>query len=114
MAQLVELEESPEFTRLLDLSEAGDPAGVEYADVTIELADGRTYTSGPIEGPGYDDWPSEEVESKFRWVVRETLEEAPIDDLIAMVRCLPDVNDVSDFVCALPLAVGQDQPAHKS
>jgi len=114
LARLVELEESPEFTRLLDLSDAGDPTGAEYADVTIDLADGRTYTSGPIEGPSWDDWPAEEVESKFRWVVRETLEEAPVDDLIAMVRCLPDVDDVSDFVGALPLAVGRRRSPHTS
>ena len=100
---LVELEESPEFTRLLDLSDAGDPAGAEFADLTIELADGRTFTSGPIQGPGYDDWPAEEVESKFRWVVKETLEEASVEELIAMVRGLPESDDVSDFVGALPL-----------
>jgi 2-methylcitrate dehydratase PrpD len=114
LARLVELEESPEFTRLLDLSDADDPAGKELADVTIELADGRTFTSGPVEGPGYDDWPSEEVESKFRWVLKEILEEAPVGDLIAMVRYLPDITDVSDFVCALSLAVGQHHSAHKS
>lgn len=102
LAQLVELEESAEFTRLLDLSDAGDPTAAEYADVTIELAGGRTFTSGPVEGPGYDDWPSSEVEDKFRWVLKETLEEAPIEDLLAMVRGLPDVDDVSDFVRGLP------------
>jgi 2-methylcitrate dehydratase PrpD len=113
LARLVELEESPEFTRLLDLSDAGDPAGAEYADLTIELADGRAFTSGPAEGPGYDDWPAEEVESKFRWVLKETLGEAPIDDLIAMVRGLPDVDDVSDFVGALPAPVGQQRFAER-
>jgi hypothetical protein len=111
LALLVELDESPEFTRLLDLSDADDQAGAEYADVTIELADGRSYKSGPIEGAGWDDWPGEEVESKFRWVLKETLGEVPIDDLIAMVRGLPDVDDVSDFVCALPVPVGHDRAA---
>ncbi|MEI6449343.1 MAG: MmgE/PrpD family protein [Actinomycetes bacterium] len=111
LARLVELEESPEFTRLLDLSDADDPAGAEYADVTIELADGRSYTSGPIEGSDYDDWPAEQVERKFRWVLKETLGEVPIDDLIAAVRGLPDVDDVSDFVCALPAPVGHDRVA---
>jgi 2-methylcitrate dehydratase PrpD len=103
LARLVELEESPEFTRLLDLSDAGDPAGAEFADLTIELADGRTFTSGPIQGPGYDDWPAEEVERKFRWVLKETLEAAPIENLLARVRGLPESDDVSDFVGALPL-----------
>jgi len=103
LARLVELEHSPEFTRLLGLSDAGDPAGAEYADVTIELADGRTYTSGPVEGPGYDDWPAEEVESKFRWVLKETLEAAPTGDLIMLVRGLPKRDDVRDFVRELPL-----------
>jgi 2-methylcitrate dehydratase PrpD len=103
LAGIVDLEESPEFTRLLDLSNAGDPAGAEYADVTIELADGRTFASGRIQGSDYDDWPAEEVESKFRWVLKETLEEAPIEDLLAMVRGLPESEDVSDFVRELPL-----------
>ena len=103
LAGIVDLEESPEFTRLLDLSNAGDPAGAEYADVTIELADGRTFASGRIQGSDYDDWPAEEVESKFRWVLKETLEEAPIEDILAMVRGLPECDDVSDFVRELPL-----------
>ena len=107
LAGVVELEHSPEFTRLADLSEAGDPTAAEYADVTIELADGRTFSSGAIEGPGYDDWPGEEVESKFRWVVSETLEEARVADLIERVRGLPDVDDVSDFVRALSPVFGQ-------
>jgi 2-methylcitrate dehydratase PrpD len=106
LAGLVELEESPEFTRLLDLSDAGDPAGEEYADVTIELADGRRFTSGPVAGSDYDDWPAEQVDSKFRWVLEETLEGASVEELVAMVRGLPESDDVNDFVRALPLAPG--------
>jgi 2-methylcitrate dehydratase PrpD len=102
LAGLVELEHSPEFTRLLDLSDAGDPAGAEYADVTIELADGHRFSSGTIRGPGYDDWPSSEVENKFRWVLKETLDPEQADRLIALVGCLDGIDDVGDFVRAIP------------
>ena len=75
--------------------------------MTIELADGRRLMSGPVEGSDYDDWPAEEVESKFRWVLKETLEEASVENLIAAVRGLPDVDDVSDFVRAVPGAAAR-------
>jgi 2-methylcitrate dehydratase PrpD len=114
LASLVDIEESPEFTRLLDLSDAGDPAGAEYADVTIELADGRTFTSGPVEGPGYDDWPAEEVERKFKWVVKETLEPGQAERLVALVGRLDGIDDVGDFVCAIPRSRGDNAQASRA
>lgn len=94
IAQKVEIHESEDYTRLYDLSEAGDPAGREVADVLIELKDGSVLDSGCVEGEVYNDWSREEVEAKFRWLTEDILTEPCIDRLIRMARELDSSKDV--------------------
>jgi 2-methylcitrate dehydratase PrpD len=94
LARKVEIRASDEFTRLYDLDEAGDPEGMEAADVTVELDDGRVLTSGVQRAPVYGDWPQDKMEAKFRKLVRGLLGDAATEPLIDMVWRLDELDDV--------------------
>lgn len=101
LARKVEIRASDEFTRLYDLDEAGDPAGMEVADVTVELDDGRVLSSGVQRSPVYGDWPQEQMDAKFRRLVRGLLGDEATDRLIGMVWRFDELDDVRELTTAI-------------
>jgi hypothetical protein len=97
----VEIRASDEFTRLYDLDEAGDPEGMEVADVTVELDDGRVLTSGVQRAPVYGDWPQGKMEAKFRKLVRGLLGDAATERLIDMVWRFDELDDVRELTAEI-------------
>jgi 2-methylcitrate dehydratase PrpD len=106
LASRVEIVESDEFSRLYELDEAGDPKGMEVADVTVELDDGRVLRSGVQRAPVYGDWPREKMEAKFRRLARDLVGDDATERLIEMCwRCgeLDDMRELTGVIrAALP------------
>ena len=103
LASRIEIVVSDEFSRLYALDEAGDPEGMEVADVTVELDDGRVLRSGVQRAPVYGDWPQEKMEAKFRWLVRGLVGDEATERLIEMCwRCdeLEDMRELTSVIRA--------------
>lgn len=99
LASRIELEESPELTRLQELGHAGDPKGGFFAIAEITLTDGRVLRSQPIDaGVKYAGWTEEEVERKFRWLLKDVLAPERIDRLVDLVWHCEDQPDVAELV----------------
>ena len=117
LASKVEIVVSDEFTRLYALDEAGDPEGMEVADVTVELDDGRVLRSGVQRAPVYGDWPREKMEAKFRWLARDLVGDEVTERLIDLCWRCDELDDVRDLTSVFREAlrggeaVGKDPPA---
>jgi 2-methylcitrate dehydratase PrpD len=111
LAGKVEIVASDEFTRLYDLDEAGDPEGMEVADVTIEFEDGRVLTSGVQEAPVYGDWPREKMEAKFRALTRGRLGDEATERLIEMCWRFDELDDVRELTGIIDAAAPVARPS---
>jgi len=96
LAGRILLTENPELTGRYLLSESEQPGGEEGAIVEIELTDGTVL--GPVKGTNVlfpERLPGREVvEAKFRWAAADALGAAQVDDVLSLVRALPDLKDV--------------------
>jgi 2-methylcitrate dehydratase PrpD len=111
LAALVEMEESPEFTRLYDLSCDEDPEGADMAQVVLELADGTRLDSGPVRSEVYPDhpWGREELAEKFRWLAAPVLRPAIVDSLIDMVWGFDRVEDSRELISVIDAGLREGQ-----
>ena len=100
LAALIEVRESQEFTRLYDLSEAGDPEGAELAQVEVVLAGRRRLDSGPVRFEVYaeEGWDRARMEAKFRWLATPVVAPACVDRLVDMIWGFEDVADTRELV----------------
>ncbi len=104
LASKVEIVVSDEFTRLYALDEAGDPQGMEVADVTVELGDGRVLRSGVQPSPVYGDWPPGKMEAKFRWLARGLIGDEATVRLIEMCWHCDELDDVRELTALISAA----------
>jgi len=111
LASRVEIIVSDEFTRLYALDEAGDPEGMEVADVTVELDDGRILRSGVQRAPVYGDWPQGKMEAKFRWLVRDLVGDDATERLIDMCWHVDELNDVRELTSVVRGALIRNEAA---
>jgi 2-methylcitrate dehydratase PrpD len=100
LAQKVEVVESPELNRLCDLFEEGEPRGHWASQVTLILKDGTQFQSA-LEDGGFrfpaPTWDESRMEDKFRWLVRDVLDEPLVDRLVDMVWQFDAVSDVGEL-----------------
>jgi 2-methylcitrate dehydratase PrpD len=101
LAQKVDFQESSEFTRLYDLSEAGEPEGRELARVMVELEDGTLLDSGPVEAEVYSNWPWPEVAAKFRRITAGLVDESRCERLVEAVWHLEELRDLQSLTSLL-------------
>jgi 2-methylcitrate dehydratase PrpD len=101
LAQKVEVVESAKLNRLADLFEQGDPRGHWASQVTLILKDGTQVQSG-LEDGGFrfpaPHWDESRMEDKFRWLMRDVLDEPLVDRLVDVVwrfDALPDVGELT-------------------
>lgn len=99
LASRVELVESAEFSDLYQKFVRGEPGGRYLSAVTLTLRDGRSVSSGPVEGGiRYPQgWDEDQVEEKFRWLAGYVLDPARIDRLVALVKHFDQVLDVREL-----------------
>ncbi len=104
LARKVDLVESEALNDLAEAFERGEREGRWASRVTIVLQDGRTFRTG-LEDGGFHfpaaAWGEAEIEEKFRWLAGHVLDQARIDDLVAMVWDVEDVSDVRDLTAML-------------
>jgi 2-methylcitrate dehydratase PrpD len=99
LASRIDLEESPELSELQHLAEAGDPKGGFFAIAEITLKDGRVLRSAPADaGVKFAGWTEEEVERKFRWLLKDIVEPERIDRLVDLVWHFESAPDVHELV----------------
>lgn len=99
LASRIELEESPELSELHNRGMAGDPKGGFFAIAEITLKDGRVLRSAPADaGVKYSGWTEEEVERKFRWLLKDIVEPERIDRLVDLVWHFEKAPDVQELV----------------
>ncbi len=99
LASRIELEESPELSELHNRGMAGDPKGGFFAIAEITLKDGRVLRSVPADaGVKYAGWTEEEVERKFRWLLKDIVEPERIDRLVDLVWHFDKASDVHELV----------------
>jgi len=111
LANKVEIVVSDEFTRLYALDEARDPEGMEVADVTVELDDGRVLTSGVQRSPVYGDWPRDKMEAKFRALARGFVGDDATERLIDMVWRFDELDDVRELTSVVRGALIRNEAA---
>jgi 2-methylcitrate dehydratase PrpD len=102
LAARVEVEESEEFTRLCGLCEE-DPEYAELARVVLELDDGTSLDSGPVEESPYPNppWDAKDVVAKFRRLTSPTLPEETVDELVRMVLRFDELEDSRELLSVL-------------
>jgi 2-methylcitrate dehydratase PrpD len=105
LADKVEFVASDELQELYVRSESGEPGGMDAARVTIELADGRRLESGLVEHVVYEReaalWDRERMERKTRWLLRQLLSGASLDELVEAVWAFEQFADVREFVAVV-------------
>ncbi len=93
--------ESPEMQRLAELYARGDPKGRFASIVTITLKDGRSYSSGLVDGglrfpqPG---WDASRMDEKLRWMAQFVLDEARVDALSGLVWHFDELTGAADLI----------------
>jgi 2-methylcitrate dehydratase PrpD len=103
LASRIELVESAEFSALYQKFVAGEPGGRYLSAVTLTLHDGRTFSSGPVEGGiNYPQgWDEGQVERKFRWLAGYVLDQVRVERLADLVWHLEQVPDVGELTRGL-------------
>jgi 2-methylcitrate dehydratase PrpD len=100
LAGRVSVVETDELNALYRLAEQGDLSGRYAAIVTITTQDGRSFRSDIVEGNinfPQQGWDQERVESKFRWLTGQILDDARITQLVDMVWHFDQVPDVREL-----------------
>jgi 2-methylcitrate dehydratase PrpD len=114
LAAKIELVASEAYGRLYEGSDLGRPESQDAARVTIELADGRTLDSGPVEHLVYQkeaaDWSRARMEKKFRWLLRHLVRPGDLDELTDLVGSFEKVADVRTFVATVRRLLAASQP----
>ena len=104
LAQKVEIVHSDEMQELCELFDKGDPRGHWACIVTVILEDGKEFKSG-IEDGGFHFpapvWDEPRIETKFRWVAANVLDQDRIDALADVVWHFEDVSDVRELTAML-------------
>jgi len=100
LAAKVEVRVSEELDELRRLFEKGDPRGRFASEVTLEMADGSSLSSGRVGGglsfpqPG---WDEKVMEEKFHWLVDPVLGSAHASRLVDLVRGLEASGSVREL-----------------
>ncbi len=100
LAGRIEVVETDELNELYRLACEGDPRGKYVSKVIIELQDGRTVETGPVEGEinfPQETWDEQSLEEKFRWLTGHVLDEGRIDALVEMIWDFESVSDVREL-----------------
>jgi 2-methylcitrate dehydratase PrpD len=100
LARKVEVVESEELNELRRLFERGDPLGRFASKVTLVMEDGRAYHSGLVDGGlrfPQTGWDKGVMESKFRWLVGNVLNQARVEDLLETAWRFDELADVGEF-----------------
>lgn len=100
LAQKVEVVESEEMQELCRLFEQGDSRGCFASVVNIRLKDGRTFSSGLVDGglrfpPA--GWDEARMSSKFRWLASYVLQDSLAEEVLELAwgfDQLPDTSSV--------------------
>ena len=101
LAAKVEVGVSEELDELRRLFEQGDPRGRFASEVTLELEDGSSLSSGRVDGglsfpqPG---WDEQVMEEKFHWLVDPVLGSARAGRLVELVRGLETPGSVRELI----------------
>lgn len=100
LAQKIVVVDTDELNELYRLAEQGDPRGRHAANIVITLQDGRAFESGLVDGNinfPQQGWDEQRLEDKFRWLAKHVLDQARIDQLVDIVRCFEQVQDVREL-----------------
>lgn len=104
LAQRVEAVETEEMNELERLALEGDPRGRFASRVVVRLRDGRELDSGVVEGDiNYPQrcWDEESLERKFQCLAGTVLSPEQTDQVVAMVREIDALPDVSGLTAAV-------------
>jgi len=100
MAKKVEVVESEELNRLCRLYKKGDPKGRFASLVTIELKDGRVYTSEMKDGGmalSAWEWTREMMAEKFRWLAVTVMEGDKIEEILDIAWHVDEIDNVKEL-----------------
>jgi hypothetical protein len=78
-------------------AEQGDTRGKYAAKVKIRLSDGAIYQSDAVEGNinfPQQGWDEARLESKFRWLSNQVLDESRTNALVDMIWSLDQLADL--------------------
>jgi 2-methylcitrate dehydratase PrpD len=100
LAGRIEVVETEELNRLYRMACRGDPEGKYASKVTVELRNGQTLETGPVEGEinyPQESWDERDLEEKFRWLAAHVLNPQKVDALVDMLWKLEDAPDVREL-----------------
>jgi 2-methylcitrate dehydratase PrpD len=100
LVQKVEFVESDQFSEWARLKWLGHENGKYTARLRIFFKNGQSLDSGVISiGSDYGaDWDEANVSDKFRWMVRDVLDNERTDELINFVRSFDQLDQMASFI----------------